>query len=140
MRNRDSLDKNDQAMRLDKWLWAARFFKTRSLAVAAINGGKVQCNGERAKPGKNVRPGDRLLVRRDVYEWMIDIVALSPRRLSADIAQQLYCETAESAAARESRRMVLEADRAAQPHSDGRPNKRQRRQLLAARSKRDSGF
>lgn len=122
-------------MRLDKWLWAARFFKTRPQAVAAVNGGKVQCNGERAKPGKSVRPGDRLVVHKDVYEWTIEIVALSRHRLSADLAQRLYRETEESIAARELRRTNLEADRAAQPRSEGRPNKRQRRQLLAAKSK-----
>lgn len=122
-------------MRLDKWLWAARFFKTRPQAVEAVNGGKVQCNGERAKPGKSVQPGDRLTVRKDVYEWTVDIVALSRHRLSADLAQRLYCETEESVAARELRRAAVEADRAAQPRSEGRPNKRQRRQLLAAKSK-----
>jgi ribosome-associated heat shock protein Hsp15 len=123
------------SMRLDKWLWAARFFKTRPLAVAAVNGGKVQCNGERAKPGKSVRPGDRLIVHKEAYEWTLEIVALSRHRLSAELAQKLYCETDASIAARESRRLSLEADRAAQPYSEGRPNKRQRRQLLAAKSK-----
>jgi ribosome-associated heat shock protein Hsp15 len=112
------------SMRLDKWLWAARFFKTRPLAVAAVNGGKVQCNGERAKPGKSVRPGDRLIVHKEAYEWTIDIVALSRHRLSAELAQNLYRETEASIAARESRRVSLEADRAAQPYSEGRLNKR----------------
>lgn len=135
MQRNDTSDQQGQTMRLDKWLWAARFFKTRPLAVAAVNGGKVQCNGERAKPGKGVRPGDRLIVRKEAYEWTIDIVALSGRRLSADLAQKLYLETAESVAARELRHASLEADRAAQPRSEGRPNKRQRRQLLAAKSK-----
>lgn len=125
----------DETMRLDKWLWAARFFKTRPLAVAAVNGGKVQCNGERAKPGKNVKPGDRLIVHKDVYEWTIDIVALSRHRLSAELAQNLYRETEESVAARDLRRASMEADRASQPRSEGRPNKRQRRQLMAAKSK-----
>lgn len=131
----DLHEQQDQAMRLDKWLWAARFFKTRPQAVAAVNGGKVQCNGERAKPGRNIRPGDRLIIHRDVYEWIIDIVAISRHRLSADLAQNLYRETEASVAARELRRATLEADRAAQPRSEGRPNKRQRRQLLAAKSK-----
>jgi ribosome-associated heat shock protein Hsp15 len=135
MQRRDSSDGQDQVMRLDKWLWAARFFKTRPQAVEAVNGGKVQCNGERAKPGRSVRPGDRLTVRKDIYEWTIDIVALSRHRLPAELAQRLYCETEESAAARALRRTSLEADRAAQPRSEGRPNKRQRRQLLAAKSK-----
>ncbi len=125
----------EQTMRLDKWLWAARFFKTRPLAVEAVNGGKVQCNGERAKPGKSVQPGDHLIVRKDIYEWAIDIIALSRYRLSAELAQNLYRETEASVVARELRRVSLEADRAAQPHSEGRPNKRQRRQLLAAKSK-----
>ncbi|HEY3487191.1 MAG TPA: S4 domain-containing protein [Gammaproteobacteria bacterium] len=124
-----------ETMRLDKWLWAARFFKTRRLAVEAANGGKVQCNGERVKPGKNIRVGDRLLLRKDIYEYTVDIVALSPRRLSAELAQNLYRETPESITVRESRRASLEAEKAAQPYSEGRPNKRQRRQLLAAKSK-----
>lgn len=128
-------DQQGQSMRLDKWLWAARFFKTRPLAVAAVNGGKVQCNGERAKPGRGVRPGDRLVIHKDAYEWTVDIVALSRHRLSAEMAQRLYLETEQSIAARELRRINLEADRAAQPRSEGRPNKRQRRQLLAAKSK-----
>lgn len=136
MQRRDMADKQEQqAMRLDKWLWAARFFKTRPQAVEAVNGGKVQCNGERAKPGRSVRAGDRLTLRKDVYEWTVDIVALSRHRLSADLAQGLYRETEESIAARELRRAAVEADRAAQPRSEGRPNKRQRRQLLAAKSK-----
>jgi ribosome-associated heat shock protein Hsp15 len=137
---RESAGAQDQTMRLDKWLWAARFFKTRPLAVVAINGGKVQCNGERAKPGRSIRPGDRLIVHKDVYEWTIDIAALSRHRLSADLAQGLYRETEASIAGRELRRVNVEADRAAQPRSEGRPNKRQRRQLLAAKSKFDFKF
>ena len=82
-------------MRIDKWLWAARFFKTRSLAADAVEGGKAQWQGNRVKPAHAVKVGDRLQVRIGTMHWEIDVLALSERRGSASIAQTLYRETPE---------------------------------------------
>src|SRR5690349_25013192 len=88
-------------VRLDKWLWAARFFKTRSLATEAVNGGKVELNGLRPKPSKDVKIGDQLRVRLGPFVHAITIRALSERRGPAAVAAQLYEESAESIAARQ---------------------------------------
>ena len=112
-------------MRLDKWLWAARFFKTRSVAVQAIDAGHVSVNGERAKPAKELRAGDELVVRRPPFEHRVVVKALSDRRGPAAEAAQLYEETAESRA----RRTVLAAEMKSlpQPRFRGRPTKKTRR-------------
>ena len=112
-------------MRLDKWLWAARFFKTRSLAVEAIEGGRVSVNGDRAKPAKEVRPGDALAIRRPPFEHAVVVRALAERRGPAAEAATLYEETAESRA----RRATLSAEMKAlpQPRFKGRPTKKTRR-------------
>ena len=87
--------------RIDQWLWAARFFKTRALAAEAIDGGKVQVNGNRAKRSKTVRCGDRVRIRKAAYEWTVAVTAISERRGTAAQAATLYDELAESRAARE---------------------------------------
>src|SRR5438105_15799763 len=87
-------------VRLDRWLWAARFFKTRALSAAAVAGGKVQMNGTRAKPAKQLRVGDELRVRVGPYEWLVTMRALSERRGTARDAQLLYDESADGRAAR----------------------------------------
>ena len=87
-------------MRIDKWLWAARFFKTRALAQAAVAGGKVKLHGERVKPAKEVRVGDELAIRVGEYEWSITVNGLLERRGSAEIARTLYSESEESRARR----------------------------------------
>jgi ribosome-associated heat shock protein Hsp15 len=112
-------------MRLDKWLWAARFFKTRALAVRAIEAGHVSVNGERAKPAKALRAGDGVVVRRPPFEHTIVVKALSDTRGSAAIAATLYDETEESRA----RRAALAAELKAQPvpRFKGRPTKKTRR-------------
>ncbi|MEW5892491.1 MAG: RNA-binding S4 domain-containing protein [Pseudomonadota bacterium] len=116
-----------QRIRLDKWLWAARFFKTRSLAAQAVEGGKVKLNGERAKPGKEVKPGDRLLIHIGGYEWDISVVALSDRRGPAEVARGLYLEDAASHARRQ--QQVAERKARLDPGQaiKGRPTKRDRR-------------
>src|SRR2546426_10518998 len=91
----------DDSLRLDRWLWAARFFKTRALASAAIAGGKVQVNGTRAKPAKQLKIGDALRVRVGPYEWLVTVRALSERRGPPKDAQLLYDESPEGRAARE---------------------------------------
>lgn len=116
-------------MRIDKWLWAARFYKTRSAAQAAVEGGKVKLNGERVKPAKDVRMGDRLDLTIAAQDWTIAVLALSDKRGPASVAQTLYEESAESQA----RRVAQSALRklAAEPSQErhGRPTKRERRQL-----------
>ena len=115
----------DSKVRLDKWLWAARFFKTRSLAVEAVTGGRVSVNGDRAKPAKEVKVGDAVTIRRPPYEHAVIVRDISDKRGSAPIAALLYEETAESKA----RRAVLAAEMKSlpQPRFKGRPTKKTRR-------------
>src|ERR1700690_2107250 len=85
-----------EKVRIDKWLWAARFFKTRSLATQAVEGGRVRLNGERCKPAKEVRAGDRLLVHMGELEWELAVLALSDKRGPATVARNLYAESEQS--------------------------------------------
>lgn len=112
-------------MRLDKWLWAARFFKTRTLAVEAITGGRVSVNDDRAKPAKEIRIGDKVAIRRPPYEHIVVVKALSDKRGPATVAATLFEETEESRA----RRAVLAAEMKSlpQPRFKGRPTKKTRR-------------
>lgn len=121
---------NDNSIRIDKWLWAARFFKTRALAAEAVAGGKVKVNGERAKAAKSVRPGDELAVRIGPYEHVLRVKALSARRGPAKEAAALYEERAESRAAREEMTARLRAERSYLARPKGRPDKRARRDLM----------
>ncbi len=117
------------SLRLDKWLWAARFFKTRHLAVEAINGGKVQLNGQRGKPGKEVQVGTRLRIHKGSLEWDIKVVGINKQRRPAAEARLLYSEEAESKAKRE---LLVEERRllkAAEPQPARRPSKRDRRMI-----------
>lgn len=121
-------DKDDGKVRLDKWLWAARFYKTRALAKAAIEGGKVHCRGERCKPSKEPRVGDEYLIRNGFDERTVTVLALSGVRRGAPEAQLLYAETAESIERREQAAAQRKAG-ALGVQTDGRPSKKQRRQL-----------
>lgn len=116
-------------IRIDKWLWAARFYKTRSMASDAINGGHVRINGERAKPSRVVNIGDEVTIRKDVYEWVVMVTALSAQRGPATVAQTLYQETEASQAARAQlvERRRLEASHTAHV---GRPDKRTRNKII----------
>jgi ribosome-associated heat shock protein Hsp15 len=118
------------SQRLDKWLWAARFYKTRALAVEAISGGKVHVNGSRVKPSRSIRVGEELTISRGPYTMTVHIEGLSGQRGPASAAQQLYRETEDSLAAREQLREQLRLERAAQPSSHRRPDKRSRRQII----------
>jgi len=118
-----------ESVRLDKWLWAARFYKTRPLAVEAIEGGKVQVNGDRVKRAKSIKPGDRIRIRQGHYEYQLDVVKLSERRGSATVAATLYDETAESVAAREKLAFQLKNAEPATFRTKGRPSKKQRRDI-----------
>ena len=118
---------DNESVRLDKWLWAARFFKTRSLAAAAAQGGKVQIGGDRAKPARPVRVGDELQIRRGPYEWVVTVKSLSTRRGPAKEAALLYEETEESVRNREAARARLQAQTVPFRERGGRPTKKDRR-------------
>ena len=121
------MSEDDGKLRLDKWLWAARFFKTRRLAVEALEAGKVLANGQRAKPAKAVAVGDRLDIRTAQQRFEVEVLGLSARRGPAPEAQQLYRETEASRAQRE----AIAAARRTQPQPafKGRPTKRDRREI-----------
>lgn len=124
-------------VRVDKWLWAARFFKTRSLAVDAIDGGKISLAGERVKPSRLIQAGDRLTVRLGPYEHQIVVRAVSERRGPASVAATLYEETADSLAAREKLSEQLRMAPASFVFEEkGRPTKRDRRELDRLRDAR----
>ena len=124
----------DSSVRLDKWLWAARFFKTRSMAREAVSGGKVHLNGNRAKPGRTIKSGDELRVQRGEEEFVITVVEPSARRGPASVACSLYKESEESRIRRE--RLAEERKLASQqrPVRQRRPDKRQRRRLIRFKS------
>jgi ribosome-associated heat shock protein Hsp15 len=116
-------------MRLDKWLWAARFFKTRSLAQQAIVAGRVKLNDERVKPAHEVKAENHLAVRIGDFQWEIVVKALSEKRGPAEVARKLYEETAASAAERERRRDLRRYGAEPSAGLKGRPTKRNRRRL-----------
>lgn len=117
------------SVRLDKFLWAARFYKTRSLATEAVNGGKVELGGERARPAKLVRVGDTIRVRIGQFEHVVVVRALADRRGSATAAAALFEETEESLARREKLREQLRLTNALFVQDEGRPNKKDRREI-----------
>jgi ribosome-associated heat shock protein Hsp15 len=116
-------------VRLDKWLWAARFFKTRSLAQRAVAGGRVQLNGDRTKPAHEVKAGDAVVVRAGELRWEVKVAALSERRAPAAEARRLYEETAESHAERERRKDLRRWGAEPAAALKGRPTKRNRRRM-----------
>lgn len=120
----------DQPVRFDKWLWAARFFKTRALAKQAIEGGKVHYNGARAKVSKTAEIGAILTIRQGWDEKTVIIKALSDQRRGADIASQLYEETQESISKRNITADQRKLQRASMAAPEHRPNKKQRRQIV----------
>ncbi len=122
-------DKEEHKVRLDKWLWAARFFKTRTLAKEAIEGGKVHYNGARAKPGRIVDIGAEIKIRQGWSEKVVEVLDLSERRGSAPIAQKLYRETEESEKHREELAWQRKQLQAATMPPPRRPTKKQRRQI-----------
>ena len=117
-------------VRLDKWLWAARFYKTRSIAKAMIEGGKVHYNGQRAKTSKEVEVGATIKLRQGNDEKEIIVTALSDQRRGAPEAQLLYQETEKSVKQREAIALVRKANALSLPHPDRRPNKKERRELV----------
>ena len=117
------------SVRIDKWLWAARFFKTRSAAQQAVEGGKVKLGGERVKPSKDVRIGDEIAIHIGAFEWTVRVEGLSDKRGSATVARTLYSENEASRLKREEQAALRKF--AAEPAQErhGRPTKRERRQL-----------
>jgi ribosome-associated heat shock protein Hsp15 len=122
-------------MRIDKWLWAARFFKTRAAAQQAVEGGKIKLRGERVKPAKELKVGDALSIHIGTYEWLVHVVRLSDRRGPAAVARMLY-EEDEASSARRAEQAALRRV-AGDPGADrqGRPTKRERRQLARWRDR-----
>lgn len=125
---------SNESVRIDKWLWAARFFKTRSLATDAVDSGKIRLNGDRIKPARGVKPGDRVDIDNGATEWEVVVRELSDVRRAASLAQALYLETEESL----QRRAVAAEDRRyfREPGADlkGRPTKRDRRLISRSQS------
>jgi len=121
---------NTQEMRLDKWLWAARFFKTRQLAIEAINGGKVHLNGQRTKPGKTITIGSRLIIHKESLEWQIEVRELPRQRRPASEALHFYRESDTSRLKRQQQIEEQRLLRAAAPRpAQGKPSKRDRRMI-----------
>ena len=123
-------------VRVDKWLWAARLAKTRALAAEAVKGGRVEINGQRVKPSKEVRPGDEIEVTSGPYRRVVIVKAIAERRGPAKDAALLYEETAESIAAREQLAAQRRLTATPAPQPGGRPTKRDRRRLDARRGRR----
>ena len=129
---RDTAAPADATLRVDKWLWHTRFFKTRSLAQEAVDGGHVQLNGERVKAARTVRAGDLLRIVRDRERMEVVVVGIPARRGPAAEAQKHYAETDESRVARERQR---ELNRLSMPVPEGKPDKRARRELMRLRGR-----
>ena len=119
----------DDRCRLDKWLWAARFYKTRSLAIDAVDGGKVRVDAERAKPAKEMKIGMMISIRNKDFEIECEVTGLSNIRRGAPEAALLYAETASSQQKRENAKLTREADHAVRERGAGRPTKRQQREI-----------
>lgn len=117
------------SMRIDKWLWAARFYKTRSLAIQAIENGRVKLDGQRIKPSREVRAGDRLDICIGEFDWVLTVRGLSMQRGPAPMAQQLYEEDPESHARRQLQVHDRKLNAAPEAAIKGRPTKRDRRQI-----------
>lgn len=130
MKNKHEKAENENEVRLDKWLWAARFYKTRSIAKTMIEGGKVHYNGQRAKVSKAVEVGAIIKLRQGNEEKEVEVLALSDQRRGAPEAQQLYQETEKSVKQREAMAFARKANALSMPHPDRRPNKKERRDLI----------
>jgi ribosome-associated heat shock protein Hsp15 len=122
-----------EQVRIDKWLWAARFFKTRGLATEAVLGGHVHVGGERVKPAKDVRVGDTIEIRREGLRWTVVVAGIADKRGPASVAATLYTESPESIAAREQERLQRKLARPLGADLGERPTKQARRRLDALR-------
>ena len=129
-------DQDDGQVRLDKWLWAARFFKTRALAAEAVEGGKVQVNGDRPKRARPLQLGDEIRIRLGPYEHIVTVRALSARRGPASQAAGLYDETPASRTAREALAVQLKSLHSLFGPEKGRPTKKDRREIERLKGRR----
>jgi ribosome-associated heat shock protein Hsp15 len=129
-------DEGPEKVRLDKWLWAARFFKTRALAAEAVEGGKVEVNGDRPKRARPLQVGDELRIRLGPYEHIVTVRALSSRRGPAAQAAGLYQETEASRSAREARALQLKSLHSLFGPEKGRPTKKDRREIERLKGRR----
>lgn len=130
MAKHSNTEENDDQVRLDKWLWAARFYKTRTIAKEMIDGGKVHYNGQRTKPNKAVEVGGIIKLRQGNEEKEVEVTALSTQRRGAPQAQLLYKETEKSVEQRAKIAIARKINALTMPHPDRRPNKKERRDLL----------
>lgn len=121
---------SDNSIRIDKWLYFCRFFKTRSKATAAVDGGHVRLNGERAAPGKSVKCGDHVDLVRERLPYSMDIIAIPKRRGPASEARECYVEDEDVVRDRGAQAQALRQDRLLMPKTEGRPDKRTRRKLI----------
>lgn len=127
---------DDKPVRIDKWLWAARFYKTRTLAASAINNGRIKLNGARIKPSKQVKISDTLVIQSNPFTWDIQVISLAERRVSAVLAKTLYEESTESLNEREKLTATLKLEKKQQiPIPKGRPTKRDREQIIRFKQK-----
>ncbi|MBA4739607.1 MAG: RNA-binding protein [Burkholderiales bacterium] len=127
---------NDKQVRIDKWLWAARFYKTRTLAASAVTNGRVKLNGARIKPSKQLNINDKLLIQSTPFTWDIQVTFLADRRLSAALAKNLYEESVESQKKREELTEFLKIEKKQNiPIQKGRPTKRDRKQIIRFKQK-----
>jgi ribosome-associated heat shock protein Hsp15 len=129
MSSRGPENDDERDVRVDKWLWAARMFKTRALAATAVTGGKIHLNDARVKPAHHVRVGDTIIIQRGITEMTVVVTALSTRRGPAPEAAKLYAETPASQQARAQRAAEHAAQRPHAPSAEGRPSKKDRRAL-----------
>ena len=130
MSKKNTLKQEPSSVRIDKWLWAARFFKTRSLSKQAVEGGKVQHQGNRVKASKEISLGSFIVVRRGEEELTVQVNGLSEKRGPAKVAQTLYQETEQSLLARTNISALKQAQRISDPSPDNKPTKKDRRKIM----------
>jgi len=127
---------DDKQVRIDKWLWAARFYKTRTLAANAVTNGRVKLNGARIKPSKQLRLNDKLIIQSAPYSWDIQVTSLVERRVSAVLAKTMYEESVESQTIRAELTELLKLEKKRDiPIQKGRPTKRDRKQIIRFKQK-----
>ena len=127
---------DDKQVRIDKWLWAARFYKTRTLAATAVTNGRIKLNGARIKPSKQIKLNDKLIIQLAPFSWDIQVTSLADRRVSAVLAKTLYEESTESQRARAEVTELLKLERKQNiPVQKGRPTKRDRKQIIRFKQK-----
>ncbi|KAA3638586.1 MAG: RNA-binding S4 domain-containing protein [Proteobacteria bacterium] len=122
-------------VRIDKWLWAARFYKTRSLAKKNIEQGKIKVNGQRCKAARTIEVGDQVSIKKAQVHWIVDVLELSEHRGPAKVAQTLYQETEASQKAREDKQLLNKLEYHSTPKPEGRPSKKDRRELQKLKKK-----